>query len=69
MEPDTELGNSADDFLTAAEVAAMFRMSGRTIRQRAHEGKIPAIKLPGRTGAYIFRRADIEALEQKTVLA
>ena len=54
---------SPDDLLTCADVAPMFRRSVDTIARMAARGELPvAQKLPGRTGAYLFRRADVDAL-------
>lgn len=51
------------DLLTSTEVGRILGCSGRTIQRRADAGQIPiARQLPGPNGAYLFRRADIEAL-------
>ena len=49
--------------MTAAEVAARFGVTARTINRWVHAGTLsPDQKLPTPTGAYLFRREDIEAL-------
>ena len=40
----------------------MLDVDARTVARRARSGAIPARKLPGRTGAYVFDRATIEQL-------
>jgi excisionase family DNA binding protein len=51
------------DLLATAEVAKELGNSVPTINRWVAEGKlIPAKKLPGRTGAYLFDRATIDAL-------
>jgi excisionase family DNA binding protein len=52
--------------MTAAEVAARFGVTARTVNRWIHSGTlIPDQKLPTPTGAYLFRREDIEALAEK----
>ena len=51
-----------DDLITAAEAGILFGKTPRTIARMAGDGALPAAhKLPGKTGAYLFRRADVEA--------
>lgn len=51
------------DVITAAEVADLLQVSRTEVVRRAGDGRLPiASKLPGRTGAYLFARADIEPL-------
>lgn len=52
-----------DDLITAAEAGIILGKTPRTIARMAGDGTVlPAHKLPGLTGAYLFRRADVEAL-------
>lgn len=50
------------DVLSTVEVAQLMRVDARTVARKARSGTIPARKLPGRTGAYVFDRATIEQL-------
>lgn len=46
---------AATGLLTTKEVAALARVSVRTINRWAEAGVIPPVhKIPGRTGAYLF---------------
>lgn len=57
-----------DDLITAAEAAARLGVPKRTLLRWAKFGLVPAAKLPGRTGAYLFDPATIEQLaSRKTV--
>lgn len=45
-----------DDLISAAEAAQILGVSVATVRRLAATGKIaPALKMPGKTGAYLFR--------------
>jgi len=50
------------ELLGTAEVAQLLSKDVRTVHRMIRQGEIPAQKLPGRTGAYIIRRTDVEAL-------
>jgi excisionase family DNA binding protein len=55
-----------DDLYTTAEVAARLGVSVKTVTRWAVTGRLdPATKLPGTTGAYLFRPADVARLEQE----
>lgn len=55
---------SDDTLLTAPEVGALIGKSGRTVARMAKTGALPfAQKIPGPTGAYLFRREDIARLQ------
>jgi hypothetical protein len=58
------------ELITTAQAAAILRCSGKSILRRVDTGQLtPELRMPGRTGAYLFdaevirriRRADIEA--------
>lgn len=50
-----------DDFLTTAQVAEILNYTIPWVNKLAATGRLPvAQKLPGRTGAYLFNRAEIE---------
>lgn len=52
-----------DDLISTAEAAELAGVNIATINRLAASGKLPtAHKLPGRTGARLYRRSDIEAL-------
>lgn len=49
------------DLLTTAEVAVLLGKAIPTINRWAATGQLPvALRLPGRTGANLFRRSDVE---------
>lgn len=51
------------DLLTADQAATAAGVNRRTITKWADTGRLPvAMKLPGNTGARLFRRSDVEAL-------
>lgn len=51
----TIVGHVTRTPLTTVQVAALLHKSERTVRRLAAAGKLPgAVKLEGRTGAYIF---------------
>lgn len=50
------------DFINVAQAAAILNLSPRAVRHRALAGTIPAQKLGVGTAAYVFIRADVEAL-------
>lgn len=51
------------DLVPTAEVARIAKVDVTTVNRWAKSGRLPvAIKAPGRTGANLYRRADVEAL-------
>lgn len=57
---------NGDDFLTTAQVAELLGYTVAWTNKLAASGRLPvAHKLPGRTGAYLFYRGDIEAKAQQ----
>ncbi|MEV7972853.1 helix-turn-helix domain-containing protein [Cellulomonas sp. NPDC089187] len=49
--------------LTTAEVCTRLGTDRKTVRRLVDRGSLtPAFKLPGVTGAYLFDRAEVEAL-------
>ena len=50
------------DLISAAEAAQILRISVRAVQHRIAAGSLPAQKLPGKTGAYILDRAEVEAI-------
>ena len=57
------LSMSSPDLVTSSQAAEMLGKSVRTINRMAVAGTLPpAMKVPGATGHYLFRRADVEAL-------
>jgi excisionase family DNA binding protein len=56
-------GGVTDDLIGTAEAAELLGVSLPTIKRKAQNGLLPvAHKMPGETGAYLFHRADVEAL-------
>ena len=54
---------TADLVNTAQALPILGKKSPSTITRLVQAGKLtPAVKLPGRRGAYLFNRADVEAL-------
>ncbi len=52
-----------DDLIGVAEASQLTGLDKRTLHRKVDSGElIPVTKLPGLRGAYIFNRADIEAL-------
>lgn len=52
------------DLLTTAEAAEVLGVTVATINRWAVSGRLPvAHKLPGRTGANLYRREDVERVE------
>ena len=52
------------DIITTTEVAKLLGIDPRTVQRKAISGGLPTVsKLPGETGAYLFSRAAIEALD------
>ena len=49
-----------DRLLTAAEVAALFRVEKVTVGRWARSGRLPSVRTPG--GQRRFRAADVAAL-------
>lgn len=49
--------------MSTAQTAEFLDCSVRQVARLASRGDLkPAVKIEGRTGAYLFRRADVEAL-------
>jgi DNA-binding transcriptional MerR regulator len=52
-----------EDLVTTQQAAEIAGKNIRTIHRLVDAGTLtPVIKVPGKTGAYMFRRADITAL-------
>ncbi|MDQ3307567.1 MAG: helix-turn-helix domain-containing protein [Actinomycetota bacterium] len=53
------------ELLSTSEAAEILGTSGVTVNRWAITGKLPvAHKMPGRTGAYLFARSDVEAFRR-----
>lgn len=53
-----------DDLLTTSEVCETLEVGTSTISRWVADGRLaPARKLPGLRGAFLFRRADVDALK------
>lgn len=54
--------DTSTTLLTAAELARQYGRNVRTVHRMVRSGRLsPAMKLPGRTGALLFRAEDAEA--------
>lgn len=54
------------DTITTAQTAARLRTDRKGVRRLMSRGDlVPAMKLPGATGAYLFAAADVEALAEE----
>ena len=58
------LANSRNlDVIGTSDAAKILELPTRTLIWQAAQGRIPFVqKLPGRNGAYLFSRAQVEAL-------
>ena len=57
-------------FVGVAEAARILRRPVRTVNRWGQTGKLPvALKMPGVTGALLFRREDVEALAESSKAA
>lgn len=50
------------DVITSVEVAELLGVSRATVNRRAARGKLPARKLPGAKGQFLFLRKEIDEL-------
>lgn len=65
--PKTERPPS-NDLVPTAEAATILNRHVRTVHRLVAEGLLsPAVKIPGKTGAYLFHRADVVALAGREV--
>jgi len=54
------------ELMPTVEVAAFHQVSVATVNRWAKGGRLPvAVKVPGKRGANLFRRSDVEALLAK----
>lgn len=57
------------DLLTTAQAAERRGVNVRTIHRAVASGRLaPAMKLPGDTGAYLFRPSDVDAVALQTMV-
>lgn len=59
-------GNDHVVHLGVRDVARALGKSRSTIKRMAADGRLPATKLPGKLGAYVFDREAVERLAQET---
>jgi hypothetical protein len=58
--------NPEEDLIGTADATRILSVDKTTITRWVASGKlVPALKLPRRNGAYLFKRADVEALKDK----
>jgi hypothetical protein len=48
------------DHITSGDACRILRVNATTLAKWARDGAIPSTKLPGRNGAFVYKRADIE---------
>lgn len=59
--------NDQHELIGTAEAARLRGVDMRTIQRWAASGVLePVVKIPGRTGAYLFNRSDIEEPMKKS---
>lgn len=57
-----------DDLISTAQAAKRLDVNPRTVLRLAADGSLPpALRMPGRTGALLFHRADVERLATQRV--
>jgi hypothetical protein len=60
------MDTTADTEVTAAEAAEILGKDRRQVTRLVKRGTLkPSRKLPGYTGAYLFWRADVEAISER----
>lgn len=58
---------TTDTLIGTAEAARILSKTPRTVQRMVASGVlIPAVTLPGATGAHLFNKADVEALSADT---
>ena len=58
---------STTTLITSAQAAAILKCSPRTVHRRVIAKElVPAVKLAGPNGAFLFRREDVERLAGET---
>lgn len=56
------------ELVSTAQAAAILNRHVRSVHRLIATGAlVPAVKIPGKTGAYLFNRADVEALAGRHV--
>jgi excisionase family DNA binding protein len=53
---------TAPDHITSGEACRILGVNPSTLTRWANDGTVPAIKLPGKNGPFVYRRATIEIL-------
>lgn len=57
------MDNKEDELIGTADVCALRGVNRSTVKRWVDSGRLtPAQKLPGKTGAMLFRRSDVEGL-------
>lgn len=57
---------AVDELITTAEAADILGKHVRTVHRLIAEGAlIPVTKMPGKTGAYLLRRVDVEKIAKR----
>jgi excisionase family DNA binding protein len=50
------------DLISTAQAAGLLGKDVRTVHRMIRRGELPAEKLPGRRGAYLIHRADVDTI-------
>lgn len=61
MSHDSGMSNAPTPLLTSGEVSRRIDKSISTVNRYAKSGRLPAIKLPGKTSNYLFDPSDVLA--------
>lgn len=60
------MGSNGSNLIGTAEAAELLNCHPRTVKRWAQNGKLRhAVKMPGDTGAYLFRANDVERLAKE----
>lgn len=61
--------SNPDEILNTTAACEILGVERSTLNRWAQMGRVSVVKLPGQTGAYLYRRGDIEALRDSRAKA